>query len=123
MNLGEYILNTDVRQSSIIDSARINSSMTTARESGNNKGISTPLHKRLVICCDGTLNDSIYSKRPPTNVTRLARCILDRTDDGVAQTIYYQSGVGTVAGGRVSRAIDAATGRGKSMSLLIYPNS
>ena len=71
------------------------------------------LRKRLIVCCDGTLNDSIYSKRPLTNVSRLARCIQNHATDGTPQVVYYHSGVGTTAGGRISRSVDAITGRGK----------
>jgi uncharacterized protein (DUF2235 family) len=50
--------------------------------------------KRLVVCFDGTWNTA-DNKGNPTNVTRLARAIPPIAADGVAQLVYYDSGVGT----------------------------
>ncbi|CBF73562.1 hypothetical protein AN7939.2 [Aspergillus nidulans FGSC A4] len=62
--------------------------------------------KRLIICCDGTWQDSTDdASEPPSNVTRLSRA-LSRTaivkENGVLreipQIVYYQKGVGTGLG-------------------------
>lgn len=59
--------------------------------------------KRIVICADGTWNlrdqvDKASGKRRPTNVTKLARAIVDRTSTGIDQVVYYHDGVGTQGG-------------------------
>ncbi|KAE8148751.1 hypothetical protein BDV25DRAFT_168257 [Aspergillus avenaceus] len=59
--------------------------------------------KRLIVCCDGTWENSTSdSFQPPTNVTRLSRSISREAvvkEDGVnkriSQIVYYQKGVGT----------------------------
>jgi uncharacterized protein (DUF2235 family) len=49
--------------------------------------------KRLILCFDGTWNklDAKY----PTNVVLTAESVLPLTQDGVAQVIFYDNGVGT----------------------------
>ena len=56
--------------------------------------------KRIVICADGTWNvrdqvDKESGKRRPTNVTKTARAILPRANDGVDQVVFYHDGLGT----------------------------
>jgi uncharacterized protein (DUF2235 family) len=63
--------------------------------------------KRLIVCCDGTWNDSISSNNPATNVARFSRCVEDTATDGVLQVVYYNTGVG-VGTSRVSNSIDGA---------------
>ena len=56
--------------------------------------------KRLVVCCDGTWNDS-DNGTGYTNVSRLAWAIqpVDKRDGKeIAQIVFYQSGVGTDCG-------------------------
>ncbi|GFF42746.1 uncharacterized protein YEL023C [Aspergillus udagawae] len=84
--------------------------------------------KRLIVCCDGTWQDSLAdAAQPPSNVTRLSR-VLSRFavvegEDGqqheIPQIVYYQKGVGTnfgdkywggVAGLGVSANVRAAYG-------------
>jgi len=52
--------------------------------------------KRLVVCCDGTWNDS-DDGNDFTNVSRLAWAIApsDARNGDIPQIVYYQSGVGT----------------------------
>src|SRR5437588_3399030 len=52
--------------------------------------------KRLIVCCDGTWNDSDDGNEF-TNVSRLAWAVepLDARNGNIAQIVYYQSGVGT----------------------------
>jgi uncharacterized protein (DUF2235 family) len=56
--------------------------------------------KRIVICADGTWNqrdqlDKKSGKRRPTNVTKIARAILPRANDGIDQVVFYHDGLGT----------------------------
>jgi uncharacterized protein (DUF2235 family) len=71
--------------------------------------------KRIVICADGTWNlrdqvDETSGKRRPTNVTKMARAVLPAAPDGVAQVVYYHSGVGT--GGKMDALTGGAFGQG-----------
>jgi uncharacterized protein (DUF2235 family) len=68
--------------------------------------------KRLIVCCDGTWNDSISTNNPLTNVARFSRCVEDRAEDGVLQIVYYHTGVGAGTS-KISNSIDGAVGRGK----------
>jgi uncharacterized protein (DUF2235 family) len=67
--------------------------------------------KRLILCCDGTWNDSISTDYPLTNVSRITRCIPAVDKSGIPQIVLYYSGVGsgTSIPGRV---FDGVTGRG-----------
>ncbi|MGE0486329.1 MAG: DUF2235 domain-containing protein [Gammaproteobacteria bacterium] len=49
--------------------------------------------KRIVICSDGTWNDP--EKPNPTNVLRMARAIAAQGRGDLAQTVFYDWGVGT----------------------------
>jgi len=72
-----------------------------------------PGNKRIIICCDGTWQNSDGGKvEVPTNVTRITRALKSYTDDGISQVVYYQSGVGT--GGTVNRLVGGGTGLGLS---------
>src|SRR5256885_14212638 len=66
--------------------------------------------KRLVVCCDGSWNDSDRGT-DYTNVARFAWSIKPVATDGTSQIVYYQSGVGT-EGTQVSKIIGGATGAG-----------
>ncbi|KAL9616599.1 MAG: hypothetical protein Q9160_008544 [Pyrenula sp. 1 TL-2023] len=72
--------------------------------------------KRLVICCDGTWNNSVSTDSTLTNVSRLSRCVQDVADDGVAQIVYYHAGIGSGTS-RLSNSVDGATGRGISFNV------
>ncbi|KAH7394879.1 hypothetical protein DE146DRAFT_764489 [Phaeosphaeria sp. MPI-PUGE-AT-0046c] len=67
--------------------------------------------KRLIVCCDGTWNDSVSTNNPLTNVARFSRCIEERTQDGILQIVYYHTGVGAGTS-KISNSIDGAVGRG-----------
>src|SRR5262249_20293537 len=71
--------------------------------------------KRLVVCCDGTWNDSDQGTGY-TNVARFAWSIKPVAANGAAQVVYYQSGVGT-AGTKVSKFIGGAIGAGLSHNM------
>jgi len=54
--------------------------------------------KRLIICSDGTWNHPDImdgDKRHPTNVVKMARCILPIGQNDVPQVVFYDQGVGT----------------------------
>lgn len=56
--------------------------------------------KRIIICADGTWNlrdqvDKESGKRRPTNVTKTARAIRPRSQDGIDQVVFYHDGLGT----------------------------
>ncbi|KAL1967095.1 hypothetical protein VTN77DRAFT_3619 [Rasamsonia byssochlamydoides] len=65
--------------------------------------------KRLIVCCDGTWDDSTsdYSQ-PPTNVTRICRALSRNAvveENGskklIPQIVYYQKGVGSGIGNKL----------------------
>lgn len=79
-------------------------------------GSQPPVHKRLIVCCDGTWmnSDNGYNEpnlgdtptlQVPSNVTRISRCFKRRCQDGTLQVMTYESGVGTG-----SNIIDTLTG-------------
>ena len=69
------------------------------------------MHKRLVICFDGTWN-AADSVRAETNVARLARAVRANSGtDGVPQLCLYLRGVGT-SGTALDRLVAGATGAG-----------
>lgn len=61
--------------------------------------------RRLVLCLDGTWNNTASEARrrdgdtvlKPTNVLKLARALVPRTADGGEQVVYYDIGVGSLA--------------------------
>lgn len=62
------------------------------------------MHKRLVICCDGTWNtpDQVSGGHAaPTNVTKLALAVASTDSEGTEQRVYYHQGVGTRQGERL----------------------
>jgi uncharacterized protein (DUF2235 family) len=59
--------------------------------------------KRIILCADGTWNeaerkDKVTGRPQPTNVLKVARSIVPRSQAGVDQIIYYHEGVGTDEG-------------------------
>ncbi|KAF2415751.1 hypothetical protein EJ08DRAFT_739706 [Tothia fuscella] len=82
------------------------------QERGETAAVEAPLPpKRLIICCDGTWNDSVSTNNPLTNVARFSRCVNDRTNTGILQIVYYHTGVGRGTS-KISNSIDGAIGRG-----------
>lgn len=82
--------------------------------------------KRLIVCCDGTTNDGVNTKKPITNVARIARCIdneskvveRDRSERHIAQIVFYLRGVGTGTS-FLTNAVDDVYGRGMHASLTV----
>ena len=73
--------------------------------------------KNIVVCCDGTWNDS-DSAAEFTNVVRIARAIkpIDgRSSPATPQIVYYHSGVGT--SDAVDRVMGGAVGLGLSRNV------
>lgn len=69
--------------------------------------------RRLIVCCDGTENDSISTNNPLTNVARLSRSLQTGVDeDGFVQIVHYQTGVATGTDW-LANIYDAAFGRGE----------
>ena len=68
--------------------------------------------RRLIVCCDGTWNDSISTESPLTNVSRISRCIPNIGENGVVQLVSYYTGVGSGTS-KPGNIIDGMTGRGK----------
>jgi len=72
--------------------------------------------KRIVLCCDGTWDDSDGTLLPPTNVTKIARSIRRQAKlaDGttIPQIVFYQSGIGAKSPNKEAHALDGLTGRG-----------
>lgn len=86
-----------------------------------------PTPKRLVVCCDGTLNDGVNTKKPITNVARIARCIKndgDVNDSGrpIPQIVFYLRGIGTGTS-FLTNAVDGVYGRGMLSYLDVCPVS
>ncbi|EXJ83380.1 hypothetical protein A1O1_07002 [Capronia coronata CBS 617.96] len=75
--------------------------------------------KRIVVCCDGTWQDSDGDYQTPSNVTRLARAIppvgVEKTmtgDHPISQIIFYQNGVGTGSNSLYDKFVGGTTGEG-----------
>ncbi|KAL3299590.1 peptidoglycan binding domain-containing protein [Colletotrichum asianum] len=51
--------------------------------------------KRLIVCCDGTWNNSNAAGNISTNVTRLSSAIAHKCCSGMPQVVYYHPGPGT----------------------------
>lgn len=58
--------------------------------------------KRLIVACDGTwvnsdsgLNYTTHQLEVSSNVTRICRALLPRSEDGISQIVYYQAGLGS----------------------------
>jgi uncharacterized protein (DUF2235 family) len=76
--------------------------------------------KNIVICCDGTWNtaDQRSGGEPsPTNVTKMARLVLPRSEAGGAQIVFYDQGVGTDSSWS-ERLKGGAFGKGLSKNVL-----
>jgi uncharacterized protein (DUF2235 family) len=71
--------------------------------------------KRIVVCCDGTWNNS-DDGTGYTNVSRLAWSIKPIDANGIAQIVFYQSGVGG-AGSQFDKIAAGALGLGLSRNM------
>ncbi|KAI1098074.1 hypothetical protein F4804DRAFT_350818 [Jackrogersella minutella] len=81
------------------------------------------MKKRIVVCCDGTWQNSdngyvkpssshpIPTLQVPSNVTRISRAFKRNCSDGSFQIVYYQSGVGSRSG-IIDRILGGAFGIG-----------
>lgn len=76
--------------------------------------------KRIAIFCDGTWNtpdESEGGKLCQTNVVKMANALLPVSNDGKAQLLYYDTGIGS-EGNMFKRIFDGATGNGISENIL-----
>ncbi|KAL3417643.1 peptidoglycan binding domain containing protein [Phlyctema vagabunda] len=86
-----------------------------------------PIPKRIVICCDGTWQNSATAKpNIPSNVTQICRS-LARTGHGVdgkvyQQIVFYDAGVGTGDLSSTERNSQGATGRGLNVNVIAAYN-
>jgi len=76
--------------------------------------------KRIVLCADGTWNESedvsTETGRPqPTNVLKVARAVRTRAANGNDQVVYYHKGVGTL--GRTDQLTGGAFGDGMEVNV------
>ncbi|KAI0887297.1 uncharacterized protein GGS22DRAFT_107432 [Annulohypoxylon maeteangense] len=81
------------------------------------------MKKRIVVCCDGTWQNSdngyvqptssnpLPTLQIPSNVTRISRTFKRTCSDGTFQIVYYQSGVGSRSG-PINRILGGAFGIG-----------
>ncbi|KAF4833840.1 hypotheticall protein [Colletotrichum tropicale] len=67
--------------------------------------------KRIVICCDGTWNDSNAEGGIQTNVGRLATVVAHKCCNGMPQVVYYHRGAGTEQS-LTARALGGIFGQG-----------
>jgi uncharacterized protein (DUF2235 family) len=80
-----------------------------------------PGNKRIVVCCDGTWNETEEAsvdprdKCEPTNVLKFIRAVTPLDGAGVAQICYYDEGVGTRWG--IDRWIGGGLGTGMSTNV------
>jgi uncharacterized protein (DUF2235 family) len=65
--------------------------------------------KRLVICYDGTWN-AVTNPDEVTNVVRVAQAVKSLAEDGTAQVVYYNAGVGS--GGPLDQFLGGVFGVG-----------
>ncbi|KAL2127516.1 hypothetical protein VTI74DRAFT_10615 [Chaetomium olivicolor] len=72
--------------------------------------------KRLVICCDGTWNNTNEGSGPPTNVSRLSGAVAHKCCSGMPQIVYYHPGAGTESS-KVARIIGGAFGVGVAQDI------
>lgn len=76
------------------------------------------IHRRIVICNDGTWNtpdDRDRGKRKPTNITKISRAVKPVDSAGVSQLTFYDEGVGTGWG---QKYVGGITGLGLSANVL-----
>ncbi|KAF6791387.1 hypothetical protein CSOJ01_14366 [Colletotrichum sojae] len=67
--------------------------------------------KRLVICCDGTWNNSNQKGSISTNVARLSAAIAHKCCTGMPQVVYYHRGAGTEES-KVAQYLGGVLGKG-----------
>jgi len=74
--------------------------------------------KRLVICCDGTWNNSNdRGFGPATNVSRLSGAVAHKCCSGMPQLVYYHPGAGTEST-KIARTLGGMFGVGVSQDIV-----
>ncbi|KAK4223940.1 hypothetical protein QBC38DRAFT_35689 [Podospora fimiseda] len=78
----------------------------------------SPSRKRLVICCDGTWNNTNeLGAGPPTNVSRLSGAVAHKCCSGMLQIVYYHPGAGTETS-KTARVLGGAFGVGVGQDIV-----
>ncbi|KXH54053.1 hypothetical protein CSAL01_01959 [Colletotrichum salicis] len=67
--------------------------------------------KRIIVCCDGTWNNSNKKGGLPTNVARLSSGIAHKCCTGMPQVVYYHRGAGTEES-KVAQTLGGVFGKG-----------
>ncbi|KAK1470509.1 hypothetical protein CCUS01_06274 [Colletotrichum cuscutae] len=67
--------------------------------------------KRIIVCCDGTWNNSNKRGGIPTNVARLSSAIARKCCTGMPQVVYYHRGAGTEES-KVAQTLGGVFGKG-----------
>ncbi|KAL0941965.1 uncharacterized protein CTRU02_204728 [Colletotrichum truncatum] len=67
--------------------------------------------KRLIVCCDGTWNNSNQKGNIATNVSRLAAAVAHKCCTGMPQVVYYHRGAGTEES-KVAQYLGGVFGKG-----------
>ncbi|OHE98283.1 hypothetical protein CORC01_06480 [Colletotrichum orchidophilum] len=67
--------------------------------------------KRIIVCCDGTWNNSNKRGGIPTNVARLSSAIAHKCCTGMPQVVYYHRGAGTEES-KVAQTLGGVFGKG-----------
>ncbi|KAK4446012.1 hypothetical protein QBC34DRAFT_412229 [Podospora aff. communis PSN243] len=71
----------------------------------------SPNTKRLIVCCDGTWNNTNDNTDPASNVSRLSSAFARSCCSGMPQVIYYHPGAGTEKS-KVAKFLGGAFGHG-----------
>ncbi|KAK1978305.1 hypothetical protein LZ30DRAFT_729243 [Colletotrichum cereale] len=71
----------------------------------------TTNNKRIIVCCDGTWNNSNEKGSLPTNVARLSAAIAHKCCTGMPQVVYYHRGAGTDSS-KVGKYLGGVFGKG-----------
>ncbi|KAK3986191.1 hypothetical protein QBC44DRAFT_333796 [Cladorrhinum sp. PSN332] len=78
----------------------------------------SPSRKRMVICCDGTWNNTNeLGAGPPTNVSRLSGAVAHKCCSGMLQIVYYHPGAGTETS-KTARVLGGAFGVGVGQDIV-----
>ena len=78
--------------------------------------------KRIIVCCDGTWNDSVNSDSPLTNVSRISRLISAVDMYGMQQIVSYHTGIGSGTS-KLGNIRDGMSGRGMPIFFNIHDDT
>ncbi|OHW97343.1 peptidoglycan binding domain-containing protein [Colletotrichum incanum] len=72
----------------------------------------TTNNKRIIVCCDGTWNNSNKKGSVATNVARLSAAIAHKCCTGMPQIVYYHRGAGTEESSKAAQYLGGVFGKG-----------